>query len=346
MSSDPVEIGPLSIDRTAARHATKLAAIVLCLVMIVQVLAVAVLTGGPLPLLSVNEVPAEPDAEAWEDAPTETVSLQNQQMIPPYGGGSVDNVTVQSVTNDTHVAFRMEWEDPTMDTEINEPNAYSDAAAIMLRSGEEPPITMGANGNPVNIWYWRSSWQFSESDPGGDMYTYPHPDNRTKPGQAAGNPLSQSSYNRYGQNYYAMGYGSLTHAETQPVAANGERTDDGWAVVFQREHDASGEYDASFEDGERMYLSYAVWNGSADEANGQKSLSYEFLTLNTEDGTLTTADSGGNGDGSEAESADGGAGASATESASWLVGAATNWPAAIVLATVAAWLVSYWRKLE
>ncbi|ELY69551.1 ethylbenzene dehydrogenase-related protein [Natrinema versiforme] len=341
MSSQSLEIGSVSIDRSAARYATKLAVIVLCLVLVAQIAVVAVLTGGPLPFTSVNAVPAEPDAAAWDDASTKTVSLDSQQMAQPYGGGSVDNVTVQAVTNDTHVAFRMEWEDPTADTEINEPNAYSDAAAVMLRSGSEPPVAMGAAGEPVNIWYWRSSWQHSESDPGGDMYSYPHPDNQTKPGEAAGNPLSQSSYNRYGQNYYATGYGSLTNAETQPVAANGERTEDGWAVAFQREHDANGEHDASFEEGEQMYLTYAVWNGSAGEANGEKSLSYQFLTLDTDDGTLSAADSDG-GDSAEAERNDGVV-ASATESASWLVGAATNWPAAIVLATLAAWLVSYWR---
>ncbi|ELY89803.1 ethylbenzene dehydrogenase-related protein [Natrinema altunense] len=345
MSSQSIEIGSVSIDRNAARRATKLAVIVLCLMMVLQVAVVAVLTVGPQPLRSVNEVPAEPDAAAWDDAPTETVSLDPQQMALPYGGGSVDEVTVQAVTNDTHVAFRMEWEDPTADTEINEPNAYSDAAAIMLRSGSQPPVAMGASGDPVNIWYWRSSWQHSESDPGGDMYSYPHPDNETKPGQAAGNPLSKSSYNRYAQNYYATGYGSLTNAETQPVAANGERTDDGWAVVFQREHDASGQYDAAFEDGEQMYLTYAIWDGDADEVNGEKSLSYQFLTLDTDDGTLSAADSD-DGGGNETDGTDGGAVAGVTDSALWLVGAATNWPALLALATVTAWLVSYWRLRE
>ncbi|MFA9501193.1 ethylbenzene dehydrogenase-related protein [Natrinema sp. H-ect1] len=338
------EIGPISIEHDAARGATKLAAVVLCLVLVVQVAVVAVLTIGPQPMDSVDSVPAEPDADAWDDADTETLSLDAQQMATPYGGGSIDEVDVQAVTNDTHVAFRLEWEDPTEDTEINEPNAYSDAAAVMLRSGSEPPIVMGANGDPVNIWYWRSSWQFSESDPGGDMYAYPHPDDRTKPGQAAGNPLSQSSYTRYGQNYYATGYGSLTHAETQPVSANGERTDDGWAVVFQREHDASGEYDAEFEDSEQMYLTYAVWNGSADEANGQKSLSYQYLTLDTDDGTLSAADD--ESDDGDTDASDGGAVASVTETAGWLASSATNWPAVTLLATVAAWLVSYWRLRE
>ncbi|WP_049914965.1 ethylbenzene dehydrogenase-related protein [Natrialba taiwanensis] len=346
MSSERWGLGPVEIDRNAARRATKLAAVVLCLVMAVQVVIVAVFTLGPHPLQSVTEVPAEPDAQAWDGAPSETLSLDRQQMTTPYGGGSVDNVTVQAVTNDTHVAFRLEWEDPTADTEIDEPDAYSDAAAIMLRSGSKPPVTMGANGEPVNIWYWRSSWQHSDADPGGDMYAYPHPDAETKPGEAAENPVSQSTNAQYGQNYYATGFGSLTNAETQPVAANGQRTDDGWAVVFQREHETAGDYDAVFEDGEQMYLTYAIWNGSADEANGEKSLSYQFLTLDPGDGTLSETDSADDEGANETDTNDSGVVASATTSARWAARAATNWPAAIILATGAAWLISYWRIRE
>lgn len=335
------DLVPSSLDREAARGATKLAVVVLCLVMVLQVAIAAAFTVGPQPIESVDRVPAEPDSAAWADAPSRQLSLDGQQMALPYGGGSTDNATVQAVTNDSHVAVRLEWDDPTADTNSSEPNAYSDAAAVMFRGGSKPPISMGVSGEPVNIWYWRSSWQHSEADPGGDMYAYPHPDNETKPGRAAGNPLSQSSFAPYAQNYYATGPGSITHAETQPVAANGQRTDDGWAVVFQREHEASGVHDAAFEEAEQMYLTVAVWNGSADEVNGQKSLSYKFLTLDTDDGSLSAADSDGGDDSNDTET--GGAVAGVTDSALWVAGAATNWPAAIVLATVAAWLVSYWR---
>jgi len=331
-----------SLDRSAAERATKLAVVVMCVVMIGQVALVAVVTAGHQDLQSVDRVPAQPDAAQWADAPTREVTLNEQQMALPHGGGSVDGMTVQSVTNDTHVAFRLEWEDPTRDTNISEPGAYSDAAAVMLRGGSKPPITMGASGDPVDIWYWRASWQFSEADPGGDMYSYPHPDDETQPGQAAGNPLSQDSYERFAQNYYARGYGSLSHAPSQTVAANAERTEDGWSVVFVRERGTDGEFDAAFDDADRMYLAFAVWNGSAEEVNGQKSLTLRYTVLDTENGGLSAAEGGsdgGDGDGGGAESAAGDAG----ESVLWLARSATNWVTALVLATVAAWLVSYWR---
>ena len=333
------DLGRPRFDRAAARRATKLAVIVCVLMMVGQAALVSVVTAGQQPMQSVDRVPAQPDAGAWDDAPTREMSLEPQQMALPRGGGSVDEITVQAVTNETHVAFRLEWEDPTADTNISEPGAYSDAAAVMLRGGSKPPIDMGSDGDPVNIWYWRSSWERSDADPGGDMYGYPHPDDQTKPGQAAGNPLSQSSYDTHGQNYYARGYGSLSHAPDQPVAATAERTDDGWSVVFVRERGGEGEHDADFEESDQMYLAFAVWNGSADEVNGEKSLTMQFTVLDTGSGELSAAQSDdGGGDGGEANS-----GGDAGESVMWLARSATNWVTALVLATVAAWLVSYWR---
>jgi len=333
-----------SLDRPAARRATKLAVVVMCLVMVGQVAFITVVTAGHQEMAAVDRVPAQPDAGQWADAPTRNVTLSEQQMALPHGGGTVDELTVQSVTNDTHVAFRLEWEDPTRDTNISEPGAYSDAAAVMLRGGSKPPITMGASGKPVDIWYWRASWQFAESDPGGDMYTYPHPANRTKPGRAADNPLSRSSYDQFAQNYYARGYGSLSHAPSQTVAANAERTDDGWSVVFVRERGTDGEYDAAFDEADQMYLAFAVWNGSADEVNGQKSITLRYTVLDTENGGLSAAEAGGGGsDGDGDGGGAAGAAGDAGDSAMWLARSATNWVTALVLATAAAWLVSYWR---
>nr|WP_237561331.1 ethylbenzene dehydrogenase-related protein [Halostella pelagica] len=326
----------VSVDRRAARRATKLAVVVMCLVMVAQVALVSVVTAGTQPVESVEQVPAAPDAAKWEDAPTRDVSLSQQQMALPYGGGSVDEMTVQTVTNDTHVAFRLEWEDPTSDMNISEPGAYSDGVAVMMRGGSKPPITMGANGDPVNIWYWRAAWQNSGDEGGGDMYSYPHPDDETRPGTAAGNPMSQSDYEQNAQNYYAKGYGSLTHAPTQDVSANAERTDDGWEVVFVRERGADGEFDAAFEESDQMYLAFAVWNGSADEVNGQKSITLQYSVLDTENNELSAAENGGDGGATEVAEETG-------ESVMWLARSATNWITALVLATVAAWLVSYWR---
>ncbi|WP_084802646.1 ethylbenzene dehydrogenase-related protein [Halorientalis sp. IM1011] len=302
-------------------------------------LAMAV-TGGSQPVAQTSTVPMDVDASNWQDAPRRTVTLYEQQMALPYGGGSVGEVDVKAMTNDTHVGFRLTYDDPTRDLALDRPGNYSDAAAVMLRTGEQPPITMGASGQPVDIWYWRASWQYANdsAEGAGDMYSYPHPDNETRPGTAAGNPISQATYDDFGQNYYAKGFGSLSDAPTQTVRANGERTEDGWQVVFVRERDTEGQYDATFGTDEPVYLAWAVWNGSADEVNGKKSVSLEFTKLTSDGSQLVAADSGpGDGTPTPTENA-----TTTTGSGDGLLGGDLgSYLVMLVLATGLAWLYSY-----
>lgn len=258
--------------------------------------ATSLLTSGSQEVAATDRVPTRPDAAAWDDAPVRTVDLSEQQMAPPFGGGTVDSMRVRAVANDTRVGFRLTWADPTHDASTSSPRNYSDATAVMLHAGSQPPITMGATGDPVNIWYWRASW---ETDPtaygSGGMYAYPHDEDVTKPGLAVGNPIStaRADPGRHAQNLLAEGYGSLSVAPTQPVEANGVRTANGWSVTFVRERGAGGEHDVAFDADETIYLAFAVWNGSADEANGRKSITLQFSTLDVESGTIASATDAG-----------------------------------------------------
>ncbi|WP_459192018.1 ethylbenzene dehydrogenase-related protein [Halosimplex sp. J119] len=329
------------LDESAAARATTLAVVTVALLLAGQAAVAAAVTSGSQPLASVDSVPTEPTANAWDDAPTRTVSLSKQQMAPPFGGGSVDELDVQTAANESHLAVRLSWEDPTRNADIAEPKNFSDAAAVMLKTGEQPPITMGAAGTPVNVWYWRASWRHGpeHSDGAGDMYAYPHNESVTMPGRQAGNPLSRATFDRGAQNYYAKGYGSLSYAPEQPVEASGERTEDGWEVTFVRNRTGAGQYDASLTD-EQVYLAFAVWNGSADEVNGQKSLTLQFSTLDPASGNLSVPDSGGSG-GSGSTLAVGG-----SESGGGGEGRALAIPGfvgGIVLSALLVWLVTYWR---
>lgn len=335
------------VERDAARRATAVTAVVLAALVVGQAAVAAAVTGGSQPVESVESVPADPAADEWADTPERTVSLSEQQMAKPFGGGSVDEMTVQTVRNDTHTAFRLSWEDETEDASLDGPKEYSDAAAIMLRAGDKPPITMGAAGKPVDIWYWRASWQAEEGeDPAtGSMYSYPQDDEVTQPARAAGNPLSRSQYDSYAQNYYATGWGSLTHAPEQPVTATGERTDDGWSVAFVRENDAGGEYDPNFEEAENVYLAFATWNGSAGEANGQKSLTLRFTELDTEDWEMGDATSGSSdsGESDSGESGDDGSDGSSSDEGMWISRSLGNWVMGLVATALLTWSVVYWR---
>ncbi|WP_435365182.1 ethylbenzene dehydrogenase-related protein [Haloarchaeobius sp. DYHT-AS-18] len=335
----------IDLNRAAARRATLATVVVVALFLVGQSVVTAAVTSGQQPLAATDQLPQTADSDHWADAPSRTVSLSKQQMAIPHGGGSVDELQVQALTNETHVAFRLTWEDPTNDTTLRAPGNYSDAAAIMLHSGEQPPITMGATGTPVDIWYWRAQWQYGAADRsewGGDMYAYPHPDAETKPGLAADNPLSKDRYDDYGQNYYAAGYGSLSHAPTQTVDARGTRAGDEWSVVFVREHTTDGEYDATFRQNETMYLAFAVWNGSTDEVNGKKSLTLRFTTLDTGSGELAAADPATDGDsGSTGGSTSGGASSGSSATGELLRSIGT-----LVAIAALSWTLAYWRVVR
>ncbi|WP_251341491.1 ethylbenzene dehydrogenase-related protein [Haloplanus halophilus] len=339
----------IALDRRAAARATVVALVVALGVSTAQVGVAAVATSGQQPMAVADTVPRQATAPAWSEAPSRTVQLSRQRMALPFGGGSVDELTVRAMGNESHVAIKLSWTDPTNDTSIAAPRSYADAAAVMLRTGSQPPITMGAAGTPVDIWYWRASWEYGPRDGTadwtGDMYAYPHPNETTKPGAAAGNPLSKREYDRLAQNYYAKGYGSLSHAPAQNVRADATRTADGWEVVFVRERSTDGQYDASL-NGEQVYLAFAVWNGSADEVNGQKSITLQFSTLDPSSGELAAAGGGSGGGGG----ASGGGGATAASTGG---DAATSGDApfiseqfrdgllAVLVATVVAWAFAY-----
>ncbi|UPW01402.1 ethylbenzene dehydrogenase-related protein [Halorussus gelatinilyticus] len=334
------------LDEDAARRATIVTVVVVVALVAAQSAVTAAVTGGSQPAMAVESVPSDPAAATWQDAPTRTVSLSKQQMAPPFGGGSTDEVDVQTVHNETHTAFRLTWQDPTRDANIRAPENYSDAAAVMLRTGDKPPITMGAAGKPVDIWYWRASWQFENRSAFGQMYTYPHPNNETMPGRAAGNPLSKPQYEQFAQNYYAKGYGSLSHAPRQNVHATAEYEDGQWSVVFTRKHDTKGEFDASFSGSEPVYLAFAVWNGSADEVNGQKSITLQFTKLDTQKWAMSDASTGGSDSGS-GQSAGGSSGTSSGQSSGpWIVHSVSNWVVGLVATTLLTWTVVYWRSRE
>ncbi|QLH85014.1 cytochrome C nitrite reductase [Halosimplex pelagicum] len=331
------------VDRSAATTATTLAVVTVALLLAGQAAVAAAVTSGAQPVEQVRQVPADPAAAAWEDAPTRTVSLSKQQMAPPFGGGSVDELDVRTVANDSHIGVRLSWTDPTRDANIAAPNNFSDGAAVMLKAGNQPPITMGAAGTPVNIWYWRASWRHGPERAAGtgDMYAYPHNDSVTMPGRQADNPLSRASYEDGAQNYYAKGYGSLSHAPAQPVDAAGERTDDGWRVTFVRNRTGAGEYDAPVTD-QQLHVAFAVWNGSESEVNGRKSITLQFSTLDPDTGNLSVPDAGGASSGSVLQVG----GGNETGGSEGRALAIPGFVGGVVLSAVLVWLVTYWRVVR
>jgi hypothetical protein len=85
------------------------------------------------------------------------------QMItnPMWPNPSTKYVFVKAATNGKEIAVHLEYGDATRNDIMVRSQQYKDQAAIMFpvnQSGEEPPFTMGGDGERVNIWQWKATW--------------------------------------------------------------------------------------------------------------------------------------------------------------------------------------------
>ena len=189
--------------------------------------------------LVVTRVPApapadDPQAAAWDDTPELVVPLLAQQLVPPrLATLGVADLRVRALHDGSRLAFRLEWEDESVE-DLDGIGAYHDAVAVMVprtRGAKPPPITMGAPGEPVDIFQWRATWQRDVDSNGktGVDQIYPRvvhdvmPDDVLPPetaalywvGRAAGNPLSLSTRTTPVERIVAEGFGSTTHVTTR-----------------------------------------------------------------------------------------------------------------------------------
>ena len=114
-----------------------------------------------------GNIPVDPTDPFWSQyGPTKgkhvTVDMDPQMITNPmWPNPSTKWVNVKAATNGKEIAVRLEWTDPTRNDVMVQSQQYKDQAAIMFpvkQSGEEPPFTMGGDGERVNIWQWKATW--------------------------------------------------------------------------------------------------------------------------------------------------------------------------------------------
>lgn len=141
-------------------------------------------------------IPVNPASVFWSNyGPTKgkTVVIELQpQMItnPMWPAPATKWVSIQAARSDKEIAVRLEWIDPTRNDIMVQSQQYKDQAAVMFpvnQSGPLPPFTMGGEGERVNIWQWKATW------------------NKESAGKA-GNEMMQDLEDQY--NYMSMGSGS------------------------------------------------------------------------------------------------------------------------------------------
>jgi mono/diheme cytochrome c family protein len=246
----------------------------------------------------VAAMPTGPDSGTWRSA-----SAVNLHLMALWGLQSTDRpgeLTVRAVHDGQNLAVLLKWEDATHDERAIRPQDFRDAAAIEFALTPDPPFfAMGQPGAPVNIWMWKSERQadlepaFQDIDnqyPNTGIDSYPNllksPEEQptrhaltleSNPqfvtAWGAGNIVADPTRRSAAENLSAQGFGTLkAHPRVaQNVNASGEYSTGSYRVLFIRSLTADRE-SISLAPGGRVPLAFAVWNGSAGDRDGKKSV--------------------------------------------------------------------------
>lgn len=234
-------------------------------------------------------LPADPADAAWRDAPRFTAPLILQDIVEPrLMTPSTSEVRVQAVSDGARLAFRLEWNDATLDS-LPGAARFTDACAVQLPARVTPDVPapqMGEAGKPVEITFWRASWQAVADGRGDtikDLYPGANPDHypfqaaslpkdsqaqremeqRYSPARALGNSMG-GPRERPVEDLVAEGPGTLRGGVAFDSNGRGVRTPTGWAVVITRR------LPAGLAPGARTQVAFAVWEGAHEEAGARK----------------------------------------------------------------------------
>jgi hypothetical protein len=259
--------------------------------------AVLACSRGPERALSPAEVravkasrlPAGPDDPAWAGAPVHPAPLMPQDVVEPrLLAPSTTTVDVQALTDGTSVAFRLTWAVPARSDRAL-PAVFSDACAVQLPAATGPEVPnpmMGEAGRPVEISYWRATWQATVDGrpdtlaalyPNAKVDHYPFDSaslapgspeqlamaKRYAPARAVGNTMA-GPRDRPVQDLVALGPGTLRPAERAISSGAGKATPTGWSVVIVRP------LPAGVRPGGRSQVAFAVWVGARGEVGSRK----------------------------------------------------------------------------
>jgi len=189
----------------------------------------------------------DPASPIWKRAPAVDILLRPLWFKEGY----VDQVRVRSLHNGKEIAFLLEWEDPTKNTDLQKLEAFRDAAALQFPTKADgvPSFPMGETGQVVNIWQWKADWEANGRGPV--------------------------------ENLAAARFSTLTTQLSQDVKGKGIWREGKWRVAFSRPM-AGGEETAKFAPGKVVPVAFAVWNGAISQQDGEKSVStWSFLKIET-----------------------------------------------------------------
>lgn len=220
----------------------------------------------------------DPDSSVWKQSVRAQVPLTAQGASYAAGGGSIAMVTARALHYNGTLYMKVEWDDTTMDDSTGRVEDFADAVALEFpaqSAATVPAVCMGQADAGVNIWQWRADYQAGVPDilvshPNALVDDYPSDEDVFFTARAAGNPMSQPGAV---QDLVSRAFRTIDAAPSQEVQGHGVHRDGKWSVVFARAFEGVDQSRASFTTSTRTDMAFAVWDGSKDERNGQKSVS-------------------------------------------------------------------------
>ena len=245
----------------------------------------------------VARLPEHPDSGAWRLA-----TPVNLHLMPLWWRTDrPEEITVRAVHDGKEVALLAVWSDATHDHTALRPQDFRDAVAVQFSRTPDPPFfAMGATGQPVNIWMWKSERQADlepafqdlekiypnlgiDSYPNSTMAAAEQPTRHALTrgsdpvfitGLAAGNIVSDSTRMSPVEDLAAEGFGTLRArpGARDTVQARGVYSTGTYRVMFRRALAGAGPGAVTLAPGSIAPIGFAVWNGSAGDRDGKKSV--------------------------------------------------------------------------
>ncbi len=245
----------------------------------------------------VPRLPEHPDSGAWRAA-----KAVNLHLMPLWWRAErPEQLTVRAVHDGERIALLLAWADDTHDTTVIRPQDFRDAAAVQFSLTDDPPFfAMGEAGAKVNIWMWKSERQadlepaFQDLEkvyPNIGIDSYPNllrspleqpmrhaltleSDPRFVTAWGAGNIVADPTRKSAAEDLTAEGFGTLKARPRadQAVEATGVHETGSYRVQFTRALSTGKGDAAALSPGTRTEVSFAVWNGSAGDRDGKKSV--------------------------------------------------------------------------
>ena len=245
----------------------------------------------------VDTLPDHPESGIWR-----TATPVNLHLMPLWWRSDrPEEVTVRALHDGKTLALLMVWHDETNDNTALRPQDFRDAAAIQFSLTANPPFfAMGATGAPVNIWMWKSELQadldlayqdVERAYPNVGIDSYPNllrsaveqptrhaltlqSDPTFVTGWGAGNIVSDPQQKSAVEDLAAQGFGTLRARPRieQKIDARGVYGQGSYKVMFRRTVSPTGAGAVALGPGSTVPVAFAVWNGSAGDRDGKKSV--------------------------------------------------------------------------